>query len=324
MSPRTTASQRLGRMAREISKLRTLTTDVLTVEPHSSLIRDDAAFPRYPASSLAWQGIGSAVDHLDMMICTLEATRTAFPFGYHTLARTGLIGAARALWVLDGTRTERIGRALRMAHDEYRQERAALTDTRSLFPDLATDCDQRMTLLDRRMAEARTAGTQIGMTDREVRDKPKDTEIIGHVARRFAIGEPEPDNITASYVLGWRDGSGIAHAMLWPALRRSVPIRQAGPGRSHHKLTTDIDEIAHAAARVHLLTDKAVELFDRRRRSAVAASAPTRWTTSRSRSASRLGTDVGKPAATASLGHGHHQLSHTIVNPHEQIVTPNL
>lgn len=49
-------------MAREISKLRTLTTDVLTVEPHSSLTRDDAAFPRYPTSQLAWQGIGSAVD----------------------------------------------------------------------------------------------------------------------------------------------------------------------------------------------------------------------------------------------------------------------
>lgn len=260
-------------MAHEIGKLRALTSnDVLPVEPHSSLARDDEAFPRYPASQLAWQGIGSAVDHLDMMISTLAATRTAFPFGYHTLARTGLIGAARAMWVLDGTRPERTGRALRMAHEEYRQERASLGDTRKLFPHLATPCDERTAQLDHRMAEARAAGMPIGMTEDQVKSAPKDTEIIEHVAHRFALGEAEPDNIAAAFILSWRDGSGIAHAMLWPALRRSELIREEAPGRSHHKLTSGgIDEIAFAVGRVHLLTNKAMELFDRRRRSAVAA-----------------------------------------------------
>lgn len=97
-SPQRTAGQRLGRMADEISKLRTLTSDVQPVEPHSSLARDDAAFPVYPASLLAWQYIGSAVDHLDMMVSTVEATRSGFVFGYETLARTGLIGMFPILW----------------------------------------------------------------------------------------------------------------------------------------------------------------------------------------------------------------------------------
>jgi hypothetical protein len=32
-----------------------------------------------------------------------------------------------------------------------------------------------------------------GMTEAQVRAKPSDTEIIAHVARRFAIGEPKRD-----------------------------------------------------------------------------------------------------------------------------------
>lgn len=69
-SPWRTANQRLGRMADEISKLRTLTTNILPVEPHSSLARDDTAFPVYPVSLLAWQYIGSAVDHLESTTST--------------------------------------------------------------------------------------------------------------------------------------------------------------------------------------------------------------------------------------------------------------
>ncbi|MEN3264934.1 hypothetical protein [Pseudonocardia sp.] len=83
-------------------------------------------------------------------------SRAAFPFDCHTLARTGLVGAARALWVRDGTRSERIGRALHVAHDETSTDSnasPAKTPTRS-------SPGQGIAQLDQRNAEIRAAAVK--------------------------------------------------------------------------------------------------------------------------------------------------------------------
>ena len=176
------------------------------------------------------------------------------------------------MWVLDGNRAERIGRALRAAHEEYRQERCALVDMRELFPTRADECDERIALLDQYMSEARAAGMQHGMTEKQVKEAPKDTDIIAHVARRFAVNQPEPDNMAAAYILSWRSGSAAAHGLIWSSRYRSERVGSVSPGRSHHRLTGGgIDNIAFAVGRVHLLTDSAAQMFNKRRRGGTVA-----------------------------------------------------
>jgi hypothetical protein len=268
---RPTNEQRIEHWTRETAQLRQLASNAPPVEPGSSLAADDDAFPFYPVSQVAWISICSAIDHHDMFLKTLCSTRTGFPFGYDTLARSAIIGAARALWVLDGPRLERIGRALRVAHEDYRQERATHEETRTLFPEHFDSYGEQIGLLDDRMARALAAGQRIGMRAGDVTARPNDTKIIRYVAERFASGESDPQLIVVGYMLGWRDGSGVAHGLRWTAMRRSAEVREDANGRPHYRASADIDKIVAAAGRVHLLTCRAVELYDRRRRSYTAS-----------------------------------------------------
>jgi hypothetical protein len=75
-------------------------TQLQVAEPGSSLAKDDALFAVLPPSHLAWQGILSAVDHLDSFFGLLDGGKS-HPLAPGTLARAGVLGAAHALWLLD-------------------------------------------------------------------------------------------------------------------------------------------------------------------------------------------------------------------------------
>lgn len=108
---------------------------------------------------------------------------------------------------------------------------------------------------------------QPGMAPKAVASKPTDTAIIRHVAERVAAGEAEPELILAGYMLGWRDSSGNAHGLRWTAMRRSAEVTNDCDGRPHYRASADIDKIVATAGRVHILTCRAVDLYDQRRRS---------------------------------------------------------
>jgi hypothetical protein len=71
------------------------------VHPNSSMGADDRLFTVVPTSHLAWHGISHAVDYLDMYLNALVEHRMSFAIAPQSLARSGLLGAAHALWLLD-------------------------------------------------------------------------------------------------------------------------------------------------------------------------------------------------------------------------------
>jgi hypothetical protein len=209
--PRLTDEQRLGFIVTQVGRWRAWILHVQRPLAGSTLAEDDTIFPPFTLSQLAWQGLCSGVDHLDLFASALVATRTGYPSAYFTLSRAGVVGAAHALWLLDGDRAQRQRRALRMAHEDYRQERAAMADIKRLMPGAAELATSRIEQLTQRMGEVVTAGAGLGMTAQSFKKKINDGQIIEDMARRFATG-PEANDLIAAYVVMWRQHSGAACA----------------------------------------------------------------------------------------------------------------
>lgn len=265
-TPTLTPEQRLGFIGMQVDHWRTQLLDVRPPEPDSSLAADDAVFPTLPSSQLAWQGIGSALDHMDLFLTALAATGTGFPIAYGTLARAGVLGAAHALWLLDWDvdETERACRALRMAHEEYRQERAAVLDVQRLMP--GKGCGPSLAVLDGLLANVLAAAESASISQDKVQERPKDGEIIEKMASRYATrGLPTDTDLVAAYSLLWRQNSGGAHGLRWPMMARASGSYLTAAGQSIRTVATTADELATNAAATHLLTQQAIELYERRR-----------------------------------------------------------
>ena len=97
-------------------------------EDGNSLAGDDHLFPMLPPSQLAWFGIVSAVDHLDMLMA-LVRSGTSHPLRTTPSPAPGVLSGAHALWLLDGPdRVERQKRGLCLAHAEFFREHQAVRD----------------------------------------------------------------------------------------------------------------------------------------------------------------------------------------------------
>jgi hypothetical protein len=73
--------------------------------------------------------------------------------------------------------------------------------------------------------------------------------------------------IVAGYVAMWRQHSGSGHGLRWPLLLRSRPMNVDGQTGVHARITSGgVEELSHAAAQVHMLTRRAFDLHELRRR----------------------------------------------------------
>lgn len=269
-----TAANRLGRTYGKAKGWRKITNsaEAARVHPHSSLGADDRLFTVVPTSHLAWHGISHAVDHLDMYLNTLVENRMSFAIAPQSLARAGLLGAAHALWLLDGSsRRERQLRGLRIAHEEWRNERNAYAELIKIGH-AAPGMGRLVAIRTEWMERAITTGESLGYTRQQVKDKPNNTNLIVDVIERYQprVGrEPGDMPLTATYRLLWQMWSGATHGYRWAVMPRvSFPgtdeFDPAAPdlgGQLAH------DEGAHvlAAEGLALLINRAFELFDIRR-----------------------------------------------------------
>lgn len=263
--------ERLQVAADTVEMWRAATGTSRPVEPGSSLAADDAAFPLNPVSHLVWFGISHAVDHLDMYLHVLVRSGHSFPIAPQTLARGGLIGAAHALWMLDAPdRRTRQLRGLKIAHEEWRNERTAYQELVESGEAVA-GMDNLVVVRGEWMAEAVAAGESIGWTAADVRARPNDTKLIEDVLTRYESRDPaEPGMMTMPtlYTLLWRMLSGSAHAYRWSSMGR---IRFAPRGSTTDSngadgyLTTDEDQHFHSVGAMMLLINRAFELYDQRR-----------------------------------------------------------
>lgn len=90
-------------------------------EDGNSLAGDDHLFPMLPPSQLAWFGIVSAVDHLDMFMA-LVRSGTSRPLAHNTVARTG------------GAQRRSRSMAARRARPSRAPEARAMPGSRGIFP----------------------------------------------------------------------------------------------------------------------------------------------------------------------------------------------
>ena len=263
-----TTTQRLAQIAAQTEHWRTMTGQPRMVEPGSSLAADDQILPLLPPSYLIWHGIGHAVDHLGMSMNALIETNTSFPLAPQTLARSGMVGAAHALWILDGPdRAERQLRALRMAHEEFRNERTAYREIvqiegpNSGFASLVAVRDEWIT---RTIA----AGATIGKTEDQVTQRPEDTALIDSVIKRYEHVKPpeEGGSLVGSYRLIWRMHSGVTHGFRWPVMYRTVITQALSDSEAAGGLViNDEDQLMISAIAMGLLIARAFELYDLRR-----------------------------------------------------------
>ncbi len=269
---RPTDRQRLWATYQQVETWREITGKPQRVHPHSSIGADDRLFDVVPPSHLIWHGISHAVDHLDMYLHAPVKSNLSFPIAPQSLARSGLLGVAHALWMLDEPcRATRQLRALRIAYEEWRNERNAYQD---LFNrgEAAPGMKALIEVRTEWMVRAIEAGESIGWTKTDVKTKPNDTTLIEEVITRYEANDPvEPGDMTlrATYLLMWRMLSGSAHGYRWSAIPRT---RFPGPGEERPEsgdvdgyLTNNEEQHALSASALALLIRHAFDLYDIRR-----------------------------------------------------------
>lgn len=266
------SKERLADIASQVGQWREITGQATAqdVQPGSSLDADDQAFPLYPASHHAWHGISHAVDHLDMFMHPLVESNLSFPLAPQTLARSGVLGAAHALWVLDATtRPVRQIRALRLAHEEFQNERKAyeqLANSGAATAEMAAIVATRVEWIGR----AVKAGVALGATATQVQAKLVETDVIDDVLRRYEVAHPSPDDhLLRTYRLIWRMHSGVAHGFRWPVTYRTDFTNAVMEGEEQRQLgglvTNDEDQLITSAIAMSLLIGRAFDLYNNRR-----------------------------------------------------------
>lgn len=265
-----TDEQRLAQIAAKLDEWTEYVHQERPVLPNSSLASDDALFPLFPPSSLAWHGMSSAVDHLEIFMNAVAGGKS-HPLAPQTLARTGMVSAAHALWLLDGRdRPTRQKRGLQLAYFEFSEDHKAVRDIAKL-PD--ADLAALQPYLDTRekwMERAITRGAGLGMSEGQVTTL-NDTDLLDHVCRDIAHREPDLDDIVGMVRVLWRLYSGSAHGLRWPVMFRA-DLANAGPadasGTTFAQATNDFSDLTMAASGVAIFLARAINSFEIRRRPA--------------------------------------------------------
>ncbi|MCG2798861.1 MAG: hypothetical protein L6367_10010 [Cellulomonas sp.] len=168
---------------------------------------------------MARSGFTVAIEHLQAIRAHIDVQvpnrPNLFAFAQQTLARTALIGAATAVWVLapDGCakRIERARNVMTYQQDEHHKYPRVL---QSLADHADTDAvTDHVARRQRELAAKRTAGGETA--------KYETTRIIREAALVAFKTQPLADEV----VTVWRSGSGAAHGLLFPLLGRSPIAR---------------------------------------------------------------------------------------------------
>lgn len=270
-----TDGQRLAWISEQVKDWRTYVEQPQPVLDGSSLAAEDVILSVLPPSHLIWHGISHAVDHLDVFMGALTEGKKSHPIAPSTLARSGILGGAHALWLLDGPdRAERQRRALKIAHEEFHRDRQMLRDIIDISrddpdtepsPDISVaqqQIDLRTEWIDRVIA----AGAALGMRDTQVTAQLDETSVIDAVAKRYAVITPDSRELVKAYWLLWRMYSGTAHGLRWSAMHRTKIVKNEQGGGGNGWLTNDLADLGMGACAVALFTQRAINLYEIRRK----------------------------------------------------------
>jgi len=209
----------------------------------SQLKGDDDDWPSLPISQVAWMGLTASLDHLLAIRWHIDVPRgqtiRLFPFAHFSLCRSALLGAAQSVWVLSPeSSTERIKRARTVVTFLQEQHLAYLSGLQAWAdaPDANTDAvaaHLRMRIDE--LAAKRLSDGQSGSLK------------ATHMIREAAESVWPASSLAEEVVLAWREGSGAAHALVWPLLGQQDTVQVSEPddhGRASFLAGGSFDRIA--------------------------------------------------------------------------------
>lgn len=236
------------------------------VEPGSSLAADDALESGYLLSTVVWYGITTAMDHLLLAADDLtNADAPLRPSAFFTVTRAALLGASQSVWILTGSRTERLNRARSVMADERKLHAVFLSDY-TKDPALAEDVSaeslaqaeamvKRLDKDRKRLLSARAADGYSGTFT--------STAMMREAAEHLA-GRDDWQRRALAYE--WRMSSAAAHARMWPFHVRpteSTPL--PGGGGEIRRLSSSLLEAVQSFGAAVLMLNEAWRLWDLRR-----------------------------------------------------------
>ncbi|WP_280507121.1 hypothetical protein [Nocardia flavorosea] len=233
----------------------------------SLLWNDDQVWPKWPVSQMAWQGLISATDHMDLLNDSLSHSGVR-PVSQFTLVRAAQFAAARSIWILAPEQPElRQKHALWVAYEDFRyllydrQELIKSALGRNLSPEQqAALLAEPQGLVDEAKDIARTKlGFQLG--GREGEKVTSDTDIVGYAA---TLIDSEDGRAAAGINHKWRVNSGYAHGLGWPELLKPAEVFQTEDGKKFRRIVGDDEALAQGIGAAWLLTQRAFHLYAER------------------------------------------------------------
>lgn len=241
-----------------------------TIEPGSSLHSDDQHWKSFPASSAAWYGLVTAVDHLALVADqTQDGTnlrlRPSSPF---TVTRAALLGASQAVWVLSGSRSERIRRTLVIAEDERKLHRTFLRDYMNdpfTKVELSSGFLEELGEMDKKLTDEIDA-IRDERTARGDKETFQSTKMMQEAAKYVCDDDASDQWVRLALSYGWRMASAAAHARQWPFFVRPTEKLPSDAGVVVRRMSTSFADFGQSLGAATLMTSEAWRLWDLRRR----------------------------------------------------------
>jgi hypothetical protein len=224
------------------------------VEDGSPLAGDARKSPKLQVAHAAWNGVTHAVDHLHALKALIADAQVVHPYAPFTLLRAATENAATAVWLLaPRRRSERLQRRLRLAHNEAREA----GEVEKLIPPERHGKRSAQERID----EIRSLASALGLDLSYVCGRFSYENIVKDAGETALLGA----DLSA---LLWRLGAGFSHGRYWASFsmleRQEVATDAADV--VNVRLTTSVDQVMTVAQAPFLLTDKAVALYEQRRR----------------------------------------------------------
>lgn len=236
-----------------------------SVEVGSDLALDDDLLPGAPTSGSAFLGIQSAVDHLGVLGDALRTSGVTRPFGYYTLARAAMFGAARTVWILSPAERElRQERGLWMEWQSDRFFSKSLAQfqaqpdpgRRAVADGLADRVAGHLTMLG-------AAASRIGV-ELLPKHAPSDTEIVEHAGRWIEDRNEVDSRLGSGLAWQWRTHSGAAHSLPWILVGKADLETVYPDGTGEGVMAPSIEDLGVAMGTAMLATRSAIKLFGTR------------------------------------------------------------
>lgn len=254
---------RLDKVARGVDGWSARVASPEPIDQKSSLGAD--SLPGLDVAESVWYSMCVAWEHLAFAMGAMRATGTLYPSAYVTVARTALLAAVNAVWVLSpSSRLERRRRAIRLRADDLRNQRTAIEEFPAPDKEEESARDELLVLIADRQDTLQGAATAIGVVEDVRKMKMDQTQVMSRVEEHLRSADADGTMFLREM---WRLASAAAHAQFhYGAARAELQgeAEQYGSAVAHFRgeLSRDTGPAIAAAA---FVLNEAFRLYDLRR-----------------------------------------------------------